>query len=304
MADDPYVEFRDELLDAGLLLSTGVEGLYGRSATYQNVVDAFCRIIPERVAGGQHFEPVHFPPVLARSVFDRTDYLKSFPDLMGSVHVFHGDDKKHAQLLREVDKEGDWAGLLDPADVVLCSATCHPVYPLCTGRPVPADGRRFEIHGFCFRHEPSPDPARMQAFHMHELVFVGTPDQAMAHRDAGLERGLQLLRDLGLEMDSVPANDPFFGRLGTMLAANQLEDALKLEGVTPICSVEKPTAIMSGNYHGDHFGVPFGIETADGETAHSSCVAFGVDRITLALLHAHGLDPERWPSSTRARLFP
>ena len=139
---------------------------------------------------------------------------------------------------------------------------------------------------------------------MHELVFVGTPDDAMAHRDAGLERGLQLLRDLGLEMDSVPANDPFFGRLGTMLAANQLEDAAKLEGVTPICSVEKPTAIMSGNYHGDHFGKPFEITTADGETAHSSCVAFGVDRITLALLHAHGLDPGRWPSSTRARLFP
>jgi seryl-tRNA synthetase len=139
---------------------------------------------------------------------------------------------------------------------------------------------------------------------MHELVFVGTPDQAQAHRDAGLERGLQLLRDLGLEMDAVPANDPFFGRLGTMLAAQQLEDAAKLEGVTPICSVERPTAIMSGNYHGDHFGVPFAIETADGETAHSSCVAFGVDRITLALLHRHGLDPDRWPATTRDRLFP
>ena len=171
MADDPYVEFRDELIDAGLLLPTGVEGLYGRSATYQNVVDAFCRIIPQ-VGGDQHFEPVHFPPVLARSVFDQTDYLRSFPDLMGSVHVFHGDDRKHAQLLREVEKDGDWAGLLDPADVVLCSATCHPVYPLCTGRPLPAEGRRFEIHGFCFRHEPSPDPARMQAFHMHELVWL------------------------------------------------------------------------------------------------------------------------------------
>lgn len=303
MGDDPYVEFRDALLDAGLLLPTGVEGLYGRSAIYQDVVDAFCRIIPQ-VGGDQVFEPVHFPPVLARDVFDRTDYLKSFPDLMGSVHVFHGDDRKHAQLLREVERGGDWADLLDPADVVMCSATCHPVYPLCAGRRLPAAGRRFEIHGYCFRHEPSPDPARMQAFHMHELVFVGTPDDAMAHRDSGLERGLQLLRDLGLEMNSVPANDPFFGRLGAMLAANQLEDAVKLEGVTPICSVEKPTAIMSGNYHGDHFGAPFEIQTADGETAHSSCVAFGVDRITLALLHAHGLDPGCWPSTTRARLFP
>jgi seryl-tRNA synthetase len=278
MGDDPYVQFRDDLFDAGLLLPTGVEGLYGRSGTYQSIVDAFCALIPQ-VGGDNVFDPVHFPPVLARSVFDQTDYLRSFPDLMGSVHVFHGDDRKHAALLRAVERDEDWAALLDPADVVLCSATCH-------------------------RHEPSPDPARMQAFHMHELVFVGTPDDAMKHRDSGLERGLGLLGDLGLEMDSVPANDPFFGRLGTMLAANQIEDAAKIEGITPICSVEKPTAIMSGNYHGDHFGTPFEIETADGETAHSACVAFGVDRITLALLHTHGLDPQRWPSTTRARLFP
>jgi seryl-tRNA synthetase len=303
MSDDAYVAFRDDLIDAGLLLPTGVEGLYGRSATYQQVVDAFCRIIPQ-VGGDRYFEPVHFPPVLARSVFDRTDYLQSFPDLMGSVHVFHGDDRKHAALLREVESDGDWAGLLDPADVVLCSATCHPVYPLCSGRPLPAEGRRFEIHGYCFRHEPSTDPARMQAFHMHELVFVGEPDDALRHRDDGLARGLQLLGDLGLAMEAVPANDPFFGRLGTILANNQLDDALKLEGVTPICSEEKPTAIMSANYHRDHFGTPFAIETADGETAHSACVAFGVDRITLALLHTHGLEPRCWPAATRARLFP
>jgi seryl-tRNA synthetase len=303
VGDDAYVAFRDELIDAGLLLPTGVEGLYGRAATYQAVVDAFCRLIPG-VGGDAWFEPVHFPPVLARSVFDRTDYVRSFPDLMGSVHIFRGDDRKHAALLRAVEEDGDWAGLLDPADVVLCSATCHPVYQLCKGERLSAQGRRFEIHGYCFRHEPSTDPARMQAFHMHELVFVGSPDDALKHRDEGLARGLQLLSDLGLDMDAVPANDPFFGRAGAMLATNQLEDALKLEGVTPICSTEKPTAIMSANYHRDHFGGPFDIQTAEGETAHSACVAFGVDRITLALLHKHGLDPFSWPTDTRSLLFP
>ncbi len=299
---DPYVAFRADLLSAGLLLPTGVDGLYGRSAQYQEIVDAFCSLIPG-VAGDAHFEPVHFPPVIARSVFERTDYVKSFPDLMGSVHVFRGDDRKHAALLREMERDGAWSELLEPSEVALCSATCHPVYALCEGKTLPSEGMRFEIHGYCFRHEPSPDPARMQAFHMHELVYVGEPDEALRHRDAGLERGMTLLEELGLPMTAVPANDPFFGRLGTMLATNQLEDALKLEGVTPICSEENPTAIMSGNYHRDHFGSPFAIDTAEGETAHSSCVAFGVDRITLALLHAHGLDPRRWPTQTRTRLF-
>ncbi len=294
--------FRESLFGAGLLFPTGVDGLYGRSATYQSIADALCRQATE-VGKPQTFDAVHFPPILARPVFDQTDYLRSFPDLMGSVHVFRGDDRAHAQLLRRYEAGEDWHALLEPAEVVLCSATCHAVYPLCTGR-LPEAGRRFEIHGYCFRHEPSVDPARMQAFHMHELVYVGLPDDALAHRDRGLARGLELLTDLGLAMDTVAANDPFFGRLGAMLASSQLEDALKLEGVTPITSTEKPTAIISGNYHQDHFGKPFGIEAADGSTAHSSCVAFGVDRITLALLHRHGLDPTLWPAGVRSILWP
>jgi seryl-tRNA synthetase len=293
--------FLGELRDAGLLLPTGVAGLYGRSADFQTVADALCAMVT-RIGEGR-FEAVAFPPILARTVFDRTDYLKSFPDLMGSVHIFRGDDRKHAALLRAVESDGDWPSLLEPAEVVLSSATCHPVYPLCTGR-LPAGGRRFEIHGYCFRHEPSPDPARMQAFHMHELVYVGDPEGAEAHRDWGLARGLESLAALGLPMEAVPANDPFFGRLGSMLAANQIEEVLKLEGVTPITSEEKPTAIMSANCHRDHFGLPFEIETADGATAHSSCVAFGVDRIVLALLRRHGLAPADWPAGIRAQLWP
>jgi seryl-tRNA synthetase len=303
MADtDTYRVFRDRLFEAGLLLPTGVDGLYGRSARYQQVVDGFCRLIQD-MGGERPYQFVTFPPILPRTVFSATNYLESFPDLMGSVHIFRGDDRKHIELLRRVQNGGNWSELLDPAEVVLGSATCHPIYPLCTGTLRPG-GRYFEIHGFCFRHEPSIDPARMQAFHMHELVYVGDPDTALKHRDRGLEYGLQTLTDLGLDMEAVPANDPFFGRLGTMLASAQLENALKIEGVTPITSTEHPTAIMSANYHQDHFGAPFAIRTADGEVANSACVAFGVDRITLGLLHRHGLEPDRWPPNIRARLWP
>ncbi len=294
--------FRAGLVDAGVLLETGVEGLYGHSAAYQQIVEALDAMVG-RWAAELGATAVHFPPVVSRATFDDTNYLQSFPDLMGSVHVFRGDDRAHSELLRRVASGADWQSLLEPAEVVLASASCHPVYPLCTGR-LPEGGRLFEIHGWCFRHEPSVDPARQQAFHMHEVVHVGTPESAERHRDQGLERGLAMLGDLGLEMASVAANDPFFGRLGTIMAEGQIEEALKLEGVTPICSVERPTAVMSANCHRDHFGLPFSIETADGSVAHSSCVAFGVDRIALALLHAHGLTPARWPAGVRARLWP
>lgn len=302
MTVDAYAEFRQELIGAGLLYGTDVEGLYGRSATFQGIADALDAMV-SRWASELRATVVHFPPILARTTFAKTNYIESFPDLMGSVHIFRGSDREHAELLRRLESEQDWPALLEPAEVVLASASCHPVYALCSGE-VPEDGRRFEISGYCFRHEPSVDPTRMQAFHMHEVVYVGTPEAAERHRDEGLKRGLAMLTDLGLDMTAVPANDPFFGRLGTVLAVGQLEEALKMEGVTPVCSIEKPTAIMSANCHRDHFGVPFNITTPGGMVAHSSCVAFGVDRITLALLHTHGLEVDQWSAEVRGRLWP
>jgi seryl-tRNA synthetase len=302
MAEAPSSTLRDELISAGLLFETGVDGLYGRTGRYEAIIDGLEQWIIAR-AVVLPVETVRFPPVMARTTFDQTDYLRSFPDLMGSIHTFRGSDRDHAKLVNLWESGGDLQSALQPAEVVLCSATCHPVYPLCTGR-LPVGGRRFDISGYCFRCEPSLDPARMQAFRMHEYVYVGDPDTAQEHRDGGLERGLELLSGLGLEVSAIPANDPFFGRVGVMLSANQLDEALKIEIVTPVNSVENLTAIMSANCHRDHFGIPFSIETADGETAHSACVAFGVDRCALALLRTHGVDIDGWPASVRNQLWP
>jgi len=209
----------------------------------------------------------------------------------------------HVELLERLAGGKNWTELLTPSDVALCSAACHPVYPLCSGR-LPAGGRRFEVFGQCFRHEPSLDPARMQAFRMHEFVYLGDPDGAVAHRDLWLERSADLLSGLGLAVDAVIANDPFFGRTGRMLASNQRSEALKFEVVCPIQAGAPPTAVASSNYHVDHFGVAFAIESADGEVAHSACVGFGSERVTLALLATHGLDPARWSERVRSLLWP
>jgi len=303
VADDSFGTFRRELLDSGLVLDAGVEGLYGRSLAYEEIISGIMGLTT-RTGADDGAMSVHFPPVIPRWLLEKTDYLKSFPDLTGSVHTFRGDDKLHARLLALVDGGHDWVEVLEPADVVLRPAACHPVYPLCTDGPLPDGGRRFEVHGWCFRHEPSADPARMLAFRMHEFVYVGDPDGATAHRDAWVKRGTAMLEGLGLEVDVVVANDPFFGRVGRVLAANQREEALKLEFVTPITSTESPTAIASVNRHQDHFGVTFGISSADGGVAHSACFAVGVDRTALALLKRHGLDPSGWPADVRARLWP
>jgi len=298
--DESFEAYQSRLLEAGVLVATGVEGLYGRSRPYEAVAQAVMRRVDawaEQVGA----VVLDFPPVVARQTFERTNYIESFPNLIGAISVFTGGNREHAELLRRLTSDKEWPELLEPIDVMLASAACHPVYPLCTGR-LPDEGRYFRVLGHCFRHEPSADPTRMQSFRMQEVVFVGEPARALAHRDEGLALGLAMLEELGLDMQAVPANDPFFGRAGTMLATGQLDKALKIEGVTPICSTEHPTAIMSGNYHEDHFGTPFSIETAAGEVSHSACVAFGIERITLALFHRHGLDPAAWPAAVRTAL--
>jgi hypothetical protein len=104
-------------------------------------------------------------------------------------------------------------------DVVLTPAACYPVYPSFTGT-IPTHGRLVDMHNWVFRHEPSPEPTRMQAFRVREFVRVGTPDVVVEWRNMWLERGLDSPRIAGsAARRRTSASDPFFGRGGRMLAA-------------------------------------------------------------------------------------
>jgi seryl-tRNA synthetase len=291
--------FRDELLRAGLLFDGGVAGVYHRSFRYEAIVRGVQAYVTAPGAGEVGLQ-LSFPPVQARSTLEVSGYVSSFPNLVGLVSSFAGTEADVSALLAESEGGVDWAGRMTPTDVSLCSAACHGLYPMLAGSSFPAVGSRYEVHAWCFRHEPSVDPARMQSFRMHEFVYLGTPSGAEAHREAWIDRATGLLEGLGLAVDVVPANDPFFGRAGRLLASNQRTKELKFELVTPISS-DAPGAISSGNYHEDHFGAAFDLR-AEGEVAHSACFAFGLDRIALALLFRHGLDVEAWPADVLRRL--
>lgn len=295
-----YDAYRTELVDAGLLIPSGVPGVYGRSGLFESVLLAFDRYVT-RVGGNDGADVMRFPPVLPRAHFERSGYLDSFPHLLGTVNSFEGNEHDHKGLLRALHDGDDWSRGFVQAGLVLTPAACYPVYPTLTGT-IPPSGRLVDVLTICFRHEPSDDPARMQSFRQREYVRIGTPEMVRAHRDLWLERAQEMMRAVQLPARAEVANDPFFGRAGKMLAANQRDQALKFEVVVPICSVEKPTACVSCNYHQDHFGLAFDIRTADGEPAHTACVGFGLERITLALFRTHGFDPRRWPDGVRATL--
>lgn len=292
-----YQKYQDELVAAGLLIPLGVQGLYGRSGVFEGIIERFEAHL-SRLSKPMAPEVMRFPPLMARQHYLKTDHLNNFPNLMGSIHTFHGGDREHLALAHAAEKGEDWPRLLGAAESMLVPAACYPLYPTAKGT-LTEQGRLVDLICFVFRHEPSPDPARQQCFRQREFVRLGTPEQALKHRDEWLGRGETILKSVGLEVRRELANDPFFGRGGRMMAATQVEQNLKYELVIPIASTEKPTAITSCNYHLDHFGQVFGIHTADGKPAHSACIGFGLERIALALFKTHGFDPDRWPHSVK-----
>ena len=295
-------QFLDELLAQKLLIPTGVPGVYGRGQVFEDVLLRFDDLVT-RGAANDGAEVMRFPPVLNRRHFEASEFLKSFPHLAGAVTSFGGSHTDHQAMLEKARAGEDWLGFQQMTDVVLAPAACYPVYPACAGT-LPAGGRLVDVLAYCFRHEPSGDPARMQMFRMREFIRIADADAVVPWRDLWRERGTALLKSLELPVFTDVANDPFFGRGGKMLAINQRDQKLKFELLVPICSSEKPTAIMSFNYHQDHFGSRFGIKTHTGETSHTACVGFGMERITLALFKHHGSDVARWPAPVRAQLWP
>lgn len=292
-----YQSYQGELIAAGLLIPMGVRGMYGRGATFEHVVTRFDDLVSRRGAPLAP-EVMRFPPIFSRRNYEKIDHINNFPDLMGSLHTFTGDEKEHRDMLGRFERNEDWSRELSASQAMMTPAICYPLYPTATGT-LPPGGRRVDLQGFAFRHEPSDDPARMQIFRMHELVRLGTPDEALAHRDDWLDQGREIFASIGLNVTPVIANDPFFGRGGKVQKALQREQNLKYEFVIPICSAVKPTAIGSCNYHLDHFGVAFDIRTHDGEIAHSACVGFGLERVALALFKTHGFKLEGWPREVR-----
>jgi seryl-tRNA synthetase len=294
--------FHDDLVRAGHIIPVGVDGVFGRGPIFESILEGFNALV-SRVALADKAEQLTFPPVINRQILERVHYLDNFPHLCGAVHSFFGNELESRRLADAVTKGEDWSGMLKMTQVTLNPAACYPLYPTITGT-LPAEGRLFSMLHWVYRHEPSPEPTRMQSFRVREMVRAGTAEQVVEWRDLWLKRGVEILVNLGLPAKSDVASDPFFGRGGKVLGQSQKEQRLKFEVLVPVISAENPTALCSFNLHQEHFGSTFEIRTSNGSTANTACLGFGLERITMALLKEHGMDPGKWPSGIQKQLWP
>lgn len=298
------LEFGQKLYEHDWLIRTLAKGVNGLGEQAESVVTGLGQRTAQLARSMQQqggLRSLRFPPVNGQELLNRTNYLRSFPQLIGAVEVFAGANDEHRELLNSLDSaDGDWRRQFAPSDMVLIPAVCHALYPHLQGTV--ANGECYELTGDCFRNEPSDDPFRMVSFRMREYVLLGDANQAVAHRDRWLSAAKDFLTELGLEVQVAAANDPFFGRPGRLLASGQRAAELKFELLVEAFPGQ-PTAIASGNWHQDHFGAEFAISTGDGDVAHSACFGFGLERIMLALAARHGFRLADWPAPVRKALY-
>jgi len=299
---DASSTLREQLIHSGLLIPTGVDGVYLRSERFERIVDALDAMVG-RVGAVQQPEVLRFPPAMSRDALVRSGYLKSFPQLLGTIHCFCGNEAAHRTMLHHVAEGIEWTEQQQVTDLLLTPAACYPLYPVIASRGhLPSQGGIYDMHSWCFRHEPSLDPARMQTFRVREFVRMGQDEQVLAFRQEWLDLAQQFIHDLELPFTIDAANDPFFGRAGRLMAESQREQGFKYELLVPINSEAKPTACVSFNYHVTHFAEAWQIELADGAQAFSGCVGFGLERLAIALFRHHGFDAATWPAGVQTSL--
>ena len=178
--------FYQSLVEHGLIIPSEVLGGYGRGTVFEDILQRFNDLV-SRTAKDDGAEHMMFPPIVPRTLIEKVGYMDNFPHLSGSINSFFGGEKE-ARNLSECVHAGDrWEDMLEITEVMLTPAACYPVYPIFSGM-LPPGGRLVTITGWVYRHEPSPEPTRLQAFRMREFIRVGTTDEVVAPRDDQIGR--------------------------------------------------------------------------------------------------------------------
>ena len=275
----------------GLLIETGVPGVYGHGGDFEDVRERLDRA-GDSAAAPEQPEQLRFPPVLPRRQLESSGYLKSFPHLAGSMFAFDGAESEAAAQIERAAAHEDWSEFQEMTELALMPAACYPVYPAIAARgPLPRRRRVVDAGGaWVFRHEPSRrpgppadvPPARARP----DRRARGRPRRgATSGRSAGSSccgrsassrarrRQRPVLRAPRADARRQPARAGAEARDARPDRRPRADRCRLIQ--PPPASTSPPT---------------YGIALGRRRPAHTACLGFGQERIVLALLRTHGLD--------------
>lgn len=295
-----------ELLDRGIIARI-TDGAYAYSDIFLKVYRYFSDKIEKN--GFRTFEKIkeyEFPVLYPLHSYKAGGYFESFPHHIMFQSLMKNDiDVIDRFATQGVDEEHLDRDMRIPRNV-LRHAGCVPVYEMLRDQTISPDAPRiFMVSGKCFRNEDHNvcELARLNEFYMKEYVFVGTAEQC----EEGIERAKRLWDEwtqvFSLNCRVSTATDSFFAsnykklKLFQVLGNSKQEFQLRLPGS------DRFSACGSVNFHRTHFTKPYNIKSSEDAYCYSACCAFGIDRLTYALLSQKGIDPEKWDARTYQEIF-
>src|SRR5690349_19923915 len=111
----------------GLLIPSGVDGVYGQSTPCESIQQ--CDEDHDASSHETAYERLSFPPVLPRRQLETAGYLASFPHLAGAVFAFEAGEAEAIAQAERSERHDDWSEFQQMTDLVLTPAACYPVYP-------------------------------------------------------------------------------------------------------------------------------------------------------------------------------
>jgi hypothetical protein len=282
-------------------LANGIVALEGLALSIFNYFD---RVFTEF---GDEWNPEYLrtPTLISSDVLAKCDYFRSFPhNVTFACHLT--EEAANIEAFRAHYREADdldsqAMSHMDTPQACLSPATCYHTYFLNRDKTLSAEGLIYSVCGKCFRYEGTnlADLRRLWDFTMRELVFIGSREVVLAHRERSIEKMKLFLESHELAAEIRTASDPFF--IAPDASAKtyfQLSSETKYE-IAMLLPDGKKLAVGSHNHHSDFFGRAFNVDIEDYGPMHSVCVAFGLERWVYAFIQQQGINVSEWPTPIR-----
>lgn len=234
-----------------------------------------------RMADDWDVPEFRFPYLMRCQDLDTFDYYDNFPHL--GLAATRLDPQRLGALLAGQPRPVEQipAEVMEPTAFALPSAACYSIYLDLAGSMLPSEGAMRTTLGTCFRNEDQYQGLRrLLGFSMREIVCVGSEDDAKQHLLRAKDAVAALCARLGLDLQLEVATDPFFDKNSSKAKMQRLfpvKEEFVVDGL----------AIGSINYHRNFFGERCAIQVGDA-TAHTSCLAFGLERWVHTLTERFG----------------
>jgi len=305
--DLPDIDVWHGLIDRKWItpIGTGHVILRGPAANVMRLVD---HRVQTRFA--DRFEAEHeiFPNTILAKTLDRVAHFSSFPEHVDFVNHLRSD----ATVLKEFAdycRENDWKPELHeetmaPPEFAISPSCCYHCYEGMEDWTLDAPGRTITATLQCHRYEGKnlTSMARLNAFTMREVVWVGHPKWVRDQRTAAADPLFAWAKDWELDCTIENANDMFFTDDFAVKASFQRQQEGKIEVRMRVPAEGRSISVASSNFHGATFGKSFNIKVGK-RPAVSACMAWGYERWVYALFAQFGFDIAKWPEAPRDEYY-